>query len=444
MKKLNFNKYWVEIVIAGTGILMLAVAFLSDLIGVGGASGFGLKQLVLVVVGSGLIVSAGVVLKARQVGWLPKFTLLEEAESDVHPADTVPYKQLTREILIVANARSVLTSVLGTMLLVLAVNFAAMWYIDHYISNTGLELVEQKWKILQNMEAPVDWLVLGDSTGNQGVVPEILENELGGTALNLCTIVPMTTLDDALMLDVYIDKFGPPRNLVIVHSYDALSTPMSPLTFAKVPLPWGVSSRYRFSPALISISQQIQIAVARHFPVYFENGTLKTIIFDGLKSPETLFVSRKAHLGLTSKGYMPRYEPRPEDVEDDKEGHLEGIQSEEFFVTDVNIVAVDHIAALAEQHGINVYIVTGPLYEDLYKDEVFQERFAQIQAWWSEAAGRSEYVHYVTSVSTFPSDEMEEVDHATHLAAEQYTENVSSEIMKLQRNTVVKNVLTEY
>jgi hypothetical protein len=444
VKKVNFSKHWLEIGMAGMGILMVAVAVLSDLVGAGGASGFGFKQLVLVIVGSGLIVLAGVVLKARQVGLLPTFTLLDEAESDVHPADTAPYKQLTREILIASNVRSVLTSVLGTIVLVLAVNFAAMWYIDRYISNTGLELVEQKWKILQNMEAPVDWLVLGDSTGNQGVVPEILENELGGTALNLCTIVPMTTLDDALMLDVYIDKFGPPKNILIVHSYDAVSTEMSPFIFARVPLPWGVSSRYRFSPALISISQQIQIAVARHFPVYFENGTLKNVIFDGLKSPETLFVSRKVNLGLTSKGYMPRYEPRPEDVEDDKEGHLEGIQSEEFFVTEVNIVAVDHITALAEQHGINVYIVTGPLYEDLYEDRIFQEYFAKVQAWWSEAAGRSEYVHYVTSVSTFPSDEMEEVDHATHLAAEQYTENVSSEIMKLQRNTVVKNVLTEY
>ena len=40
MKKLNFIKYWVEIGMAGMGILMLAVAFLSDLIGVGGGIRF--------------------------------------------------------------------------------------------------------------------------------------------------------------------------------------------------------------------------------------------------------------------------------------------------------------------------------------------------------------------------------------------------------------------
>jgi hypothetical protein len=444
VKKLTLNKYWLEVGIAGTGILMLAVAFLSDLIGVGGASGFGLKQLILVIVGSGLILLVGILLKARQYGWQPKIVLLKEAPSGVHPVDTVPYKYLTREVLTESSRQSMLISVFGTALLVLAVNFGAMWYIDHYVENKGLELVERKWEILQTMEPPVDWLVLGDSTGNQGVVPEVLESKLGGTALNLCTIVPMTTLDDAMMLDVYIDKFGPPKNILIVHSYDALFTEMSPLIFAKVPLPWGISSRYRFSPALISTSQQVQIAVARHFPLYFENGSLKNIIFDGLKSPEALFVSNKGHLNLTPEGYMPVYQSRPDDVEEDKKGHIEAIKEHEFKVTNVNIVAIDHIISLADQYGINVYIVTGPLYEDFYQDRVFQERFAEIQAWWSKAAGRSDYVHYLTTVSTFPRDQMEEVDHTTHLAAEQYTKNVSSEILKLQENTVVRNVLTDY
>ena len=444
MKKLNFNKYWFEILIAVTGILMISTAFLSDLVGLGKGSGFGLKQTVLVVVGGGLILLAGIVLKARQYGWLAKTTLLKEAQNGVHPPDTVPYKQLTREVLTASSVRSVLTSVLGTIVLVLAINFAALWYLDRYTSNSGLELVEQKWGILQNMEAPVDWLILGDSTGNQGVVPEILESKLGGTAVNLATIVPMTTLDDAMMLDVYIEKFGPPKNIVIVHSYDALFHEMSPLTFAKVPLPWGISSQYRFSPALINVSQQVQISVARHFPLYFENGTLKDIIFDGLKSPETLFTSNKADLGLTPEGYMPRYEARPQGVEEDTNWHIEAIQEHEFVVTNVNIVAIDHITMLANQHGINVYIFTGPLYEGFYENEVFQERFSEIQAWWSTATGGSEYVHYMTSVSTFPSDQMEEVDHATHAGAEIYTENISLEIMKLKERKVVKNLFNEY
>lgn len=445
MKKPDLNKHWLEILMVVSGVLMLAVSFLADAVGLGGQAGFGERQTALAVLGSGMLLAAGVMLRARRRGWTPRITFLEAAQGPVTIAEGNMrfYKQLSREVSTPSSTRSVLISVVGTIFAVLVANLAALWYLDHYSTNRGPELVEQKWKILQNMQTPVDWLVLGDSTGNQGVVPETLESKLGGTAANLCTIVPMTTLDDAMMLDVYIDKFGPPDNVLIVHSYDILPVELSPLVFAKIPLPWGISHRYRFSPALIGVKEQIQVSVARHFPLYFENRTLKSIISNGIKSPNTLFAS-EFHLDLTPQGYMPMMEARPQDVEEDAKGHIEFLKENDFVVSDINHVAIDHIITLADHYAINVYITTGPLYKGFYESRVFQDLFSEIQGWWSEVANRSERVHYLALISTFSSDQMQEVDHATHAAAEIYTEEISSEIINVQQSRIVREPLGEH
>jgi len=46
MKKLDLNEHWLEILIAVSGALMLAVLFLADSIGLRGQAGFGLKQII--------------------------------------------------------------------------------------------------------------------------------------------------------------------------------------------------------------------------------------------------------------------------------------------------------------------------------------------------------------------------------------------------------------
>jgi hypothetical protein len=105
-----------------------------------------------------------------------------------------PYRQLTREIMAPSSVHSVLISVLGTFFVVLVVNLAAIGYLNHYTTNRGYWLVRQKWDILQGLEAPVEWLILGDSSGNQGLVPERLREKLGGAAINVCTVGNLTLL----------------------------------------------------------------------------------------------------------------------------------------------------------------------------------------------------------------------------------------------------------
>ena len=84
MRKLDLDKHWLEILIAASGVLMLAVSFLTDAMGLGGQAGFGGKQMVLAVLGSGLLLAAGVMLGARRRGWDPKIPTVAELKAYAH------------------------------------------------------------------------------------------------------------------------------------------------------------------------------------------------------------------------------------------------------------------------------------------------------------------------------------------------------------------------
>ena len=63
-------------------------------------------------------------------------------------------------------------------------------------------------------------LILGDSSAAQGVDPEFWTNASGESAINLATIGDATVVNDAWMLETYLERFGRPNKVVIVHAYD--------------------------------------------------------------------------------------------------------------------------------------------------------------------------------------------------------------------------------
>jgi hypothetical protein len=429
VNKLTPNKYWFAMLAVMSGAVILAIAFLIDAIKLGKKAIFGVKQIVSYVLGSGMILAAGALLIARQRNWVSKITLFK----------AIRISAGTTEVVAPSSVRSVLISVSGTVILVLVFNFAALWYLDRCSINPSAKTVSQKWEILQNMQAPVEWLVLGDSSCNQGVVPETLESYLGGTTINLCTIAPMTMLNDALMLDAYIEKFGPPLNVLIVHTFDILSVELNYLIFAKVPIPWGISKKYRFSPELISIEDQVKVSLVRHFPLYFDNRSIKESIYNFLRFPSSLF-REEYRVHLTQKGYMPIFEPWLKGVEAELKIELERLNQADFLVTDISRVAVDRIITLAEQYSINVYIANSPVYEAFYENPLFQNYFAKIQEWWRDVDKQSDYITYIPSVITFPLNQMQELFHVIHSAAEIYTEKIALKIITVLHNEGVGKI----
>ena len=248
-------------------------------------------------------------------------------------SETPPYKQLTHEAIQPTNGRAATFTILGTIFFVLVANWAVMWLAETYPYNRGYWLVEQKWEKLEALTAPVDWLIVGDSTGNQGLVPEVLEERLGGTAVNLNTVGNMAALDDVWMLEAYIEQFGSPDQLLIIHSYDAWHRDVDPVFVAKTPLPWN-SWQNKFAPPLLLTTQEkLNIWLARYFPLYADNVSLSVLIRERVFLQRPILQTRYA---LQPNGFMPvETVPASSQLNQDAQLHLD-------FVANNSICDVRH------------------------------------------------------------------------------------------------------
>ena len=130
---------------------------------------------------------------------------------------------------------SIIILSIGTIVLVVLINVLA--YIAYYSPLIGHGSVRQ-WNLLLTLEQPVDTLILGDSSGAYGVLPDVVEEVLGGSAINLCTDGQSAPLADPWMLSTYIEKYGVPDRVILVRT-PLTYTRDTPLDcVARIPMPW--------------------------------------------------------------------------------------------------------------------------------------------------------------------------------------------------------------
>lgn len=315
---------------------------------------------------------------------------------------------------------------LGTVLLVGVINFAALAYLDRYSPNLGYWLLNTKWQMLLRLEQPVDWLILGDSTGNQGVASGVLRSKLGGTVLNLCTFGNALAVNDAWMLQTYINRFGPPRAVVIVHTYNVWHRETMDEVLARIPLSWGYWNR--LEPSIESNTKRLMnLFLLRYFPLYSQNESLAMPV----RKPLTVL---RGHPPLSDDGFMHTSKALPEAVKRDTVKHIEFTQKTAFEFSEINRRALDTIQELAERYGFDVYLANGPIYRELYEDRRFQVYFAKVverlKAWAEESAR----VHYILREPvTFAQQEMQNADHLISSAAPIYTEYMAAAIASVRK-----------
>ncbi len=339
--------------------------------------------------------------------------------------DKVPYKALPREVLARVGLHGLLRDLLATLALLVVLNFAARWYLSEYTTNYGYWMIYQKWKLLTRLDAPVDWLILGDSSCNQGVIPSLFESELGETGLNLCTIGNMTALEDLWMLEEYIQCFGPPQNVLIVHVYDMWWRDFDPALLARITLPWGYWREFSLSEQVVGGERDRVLFLESYVPLYSQNTTLGNILRKALLLQANPFSSPWQ---LDQAGFLPAYESRPESVELDAHRHIEFVSQNAFDLSEINQVAMERILALADRHGFQVYLAMNPLYEGLYADENYQNYMKDVQAHLEAFAAHSQHVHFIPTVKTFPADQMQNADHLVLSGAQEYTRWLIGEI----------------
>lgn len=336
------------------------------------------------------------------------------------PPDWLPDERPTP-----ARPRKVALVLLLTVASLLGVNWAAGELLKERTTNRGYWLVDEKWDLLEDLDEPVDWLVLGDSSCNQGIEPTVLEQTLGGEAVNLCTIGDLLAVNDAWMLERHIERLGPPRHVLIVHVYDVWIRTRRYLNrqplLAKIPLPWGFWEDLDPSVEL-SPKEERRIAVARYLPLWAENKTLSS----WLHHPSKVF-ERDFH--VTDEGFMPLDKANPRNVKRDSREHLERAKKRRLKLAPINEAALDHIAALAERHGFDVWIATSPVWEGVWKDQRFRSMFHGVVRQVQAVAAKHPRLHVILPTpATFRANEMENVDHVTAEAAEDYTREIAEAI----------------
>ncbi|MEB3219531.1 MAG: hypothetical protein VKN72_25300 [Nostocales cyanobacterium 94392] len=335
-------------------------------------------------------------------------------------------QQLPQEIIKPIKSKQFVLSLLGSFIFLILFNFAAKLYLKENTTNRAYWLINEKWEILFRQKKPVDWLILGDSSCNQGVVPSILNTRLNVSSINLCTIGDMLSLDDAWMLEKYIQRFGVPKNVLIVHVYDAWNREVNHSLLAKLPLNWGYWQQ--LEPNInLGLKDTAQLFIERYIPLYSENQSISHL----LKYPGDAF-NRNQSFRLEEDGLMIWEKPNPEYVEAQKKMHLDFVAKNQFNLSTTNRRALEHIAALAEKHNFNVYLANSPIYERLYEHQDFQAYFTNLQNTLDDYAAKSDRVYYIREPITFSKEQMENADHLIYSAAKVYTNKLITEIESIQ------------
>ncbi len=336
--------------------------------------------------------------------------------------------KLPKEIVEPVTKNSLFSSLIASVLVVFLINLAAIVYLKNNTTNRGYWLLKEKWEMLFNLQQPVDWLLLGDSSCNQGVVPDIFDKKLEVKSINLCTLGNMSSLDDAWMLNQYIKRFGAPKNVLIVHTYSAWDSDISLSLIAKTPLDWGYWQQME-PPLSFDKKDTFQLFINRYLPLYSENQTLASLI----KDPVSYYQLNRS-FQLDESGFMIWEQADVEQVKKKTEWHIKTYSNKQFNLTKHNHQALETIAELAQQHNFNVYLANAPIYQGLYAQDTFRSYYRQIQDTLNNYAANSERVNYILQQPmTFPQEQMENTDHVTYTGAQRYTEKLASEIYSLQK-----------
>jgi hypothetical protein len=340
---------------------------------------------------------------------------------------TVSY--LPEEVVQPVRGRQLAATWIAALVLVLLCNFIVAPRMLEGGRNLAGWIIGHKWRLLLRLEQPVDDLVLGDSSCNQGINPVILAEALGDRrAVNLCTIGDMLSLNDAWMLQTYIERFGPPRRVIVVHVYDIWNRDFDWSRIGSVPV--GITTLRGLTPKVQLKRWQLRSYLeSRYFPLYSSNLSLQA----RLRSGDPRLAQSPGPRHIDSLGFLADTVAFPDSVELDLQGHLRFLAKERFHLSADNQRALARIAALAEEHGFEVYLASAPVYEGLAASPDFQRYFAQVQEALATASGEGARVHLLFNPPmTFPASEMQNADHLVLEAASRYARELARQIRLLE------------
>jgi hypothetical protein len=325
------------------------------------------------------------------------------------------YAQYTVEKAPAVSSQKVMLTVGLTVLLVLCMN-GIMYFLVVAAPQNSLDF--SQWYKLLHQEAPSDVLILGDSTAYLGIDEEQFGEEVGLSAVNVATNVTWGLSGDAWMLEAYIERYGPPSYVVIVHTPHALAVEISGGHMASLETIPGYRYSREFRATELPLLEWVKVAVLRYLPFYSQIGKVQTYLsnptaytIDGaLSSAESIY---QRQLNITRSEEEVWQET--EDIMA-KWGYADGLT-----VSEQSRWAMKTIASLAEQYNLPVYVFSAPYYVGVQEDAVFQAYYADFVAAVARWDSSSPYVTFVDEQVYLCAECMADMHHTNRIGQALFT-----------------------
>jgi hypothetical protein len=276
-----------------------------------------------------------------------------------------------------------------------------------------------KWDILLELEEPVDWLILGDSTAATSLRPDLIHDMTGETSLNLGTVGDWAMLNDVWMLEQYVERFGAPEGVIIVHALDTYGRGYpNDAVIAQAKRPPSFYDDYSV-PLDAGTGDEIEFYLLNYVPIFSRPDSAKQLF-------ENLADGAEQVSGMNSDGFL-ELEVDPANVVYDETLFIDYLEEEEegvFTPSEVNQQAFDVMIALADAYQFPVYLLHGPIYEGLLDEPVYQSYTRQVRAWLSQQAARSDRLVYFETIHAFSAEDMQNIDHLSPESAARFTRMV--------------------
>ena len=344
--------------------------------------------------------------------------------------DEPPRVDLPRERVRRSTAKDLVVLCACMSIVVFLANMAAMFFVDNNPPNKGYAVVKSKWKLLDGIEKPLDWLVLGDSSCLAAVDPAVWTEATGESVLNLCTLGDLLLLDDVWLLKDYLSQHGAPQGVVVMHAYDmwyrevgdgALSL------FGQIERPWGIWDRAKPKVEL-NASDRLKVFLARFVPLLSQAKSIRDALVPSPASLRDRKGSIAPQFNISDSGFMPG-PARPINVLKDTQGHKQFVRENKPIVSSPNQKALSELVSLAEEFGFPVKVVMSPLHDELKHDEAFRAYFEGTLKELNAYADKTQHLKFVSKVETYPASAMQNSDNLGRAKVSDFTRKLVRDVV---------------
>jgi len=286
------------------------------------------------------------------------------------------------------------------------------------------------WHGLLNLKEPVDNIILGDSAAGVCIDGGIISDLLGGTTLNLANTGGSGLIMDGWMLKEYINRFGAPRNVILLRVNNSYEFKHNLEFLAVLPLNWGYWDNYGLKPDW-EPNELCDLFIKKYIVIYSNSDILR----DRFIHPWTIFLQPIWSVGL-SKEYDRGIKADPQAME-----KIINEKSPEYYRQYQPSVeatrSLQFMCDLAQQKRFQLYILQGPENDMMFQDEKRKDRIVALQTLISQFVDNN-YTHLVPeSPMVFSKDQMQNPNHLSPEAARKYSQGIATSMIGIQ------NKLTE-